>query len=64
MTYTILDQGDDGWTIENNDLPNVIGWGETYDDAVADLNDQTDAIIVAVGYAQGQLDVIDELNRI
>lgn len=60
MTWIVINQGGeegDGWTVENTDLPNVIGWGDTYDEAVSDLNVQTESILDAV------VDAMDRLNH-
>jgi len=52
------DQRDDGdgVTVEESNLPNVIGWGETPTAAIADLADQTMAILGTVADLTQELD--------
>lgn len=39
---------DDGVTVEDTLLPNVIGWGETPEEAMTDLYERTTAIMQTV----------------
>jgi predicted RNase H-like HicB family nuclease len=59
ITYNDQRDHDDGVTVENTELPNIIGWGETPSAALADLQDQTSAVFEVMSSLIQELDQYD-----